>query len=397
LSHFQEITDFYDIEQSQAILESTNWNLDQAIQSFFNNGEIMITETSQPSQPLPITSATTQTTIINESENHLDLFANGTSIMLNQTTTTTTSKSKRLLTFNIEFYTNKFQLYVPDNNTVLDLKNLITQEIQLPAKYQKLKGWKNKDATVLDNMELNYLNLPLETNLYVINTDPNFNTDKAATSSSSSSLNNNNNNLFELNITFINNLNKPYRLQFESKSKFIDLKSKISKLIDLSTNEQEWWFAKLLNTNNNNNMDNTSLDVLIENGTVLNLPLNLMIKNDSNLNEIKTFYETLSESNMKTGVSSGSGSIKFTSTAAAASTTNDSKLTPLNQSDQIYKLSFLVTAKSATNKTKSNQIVPSTSTTITNSNDNDDIDTDDFEYIESNELNNNKRSKQLEK
>lgn len=387
MSHFQEITDLYDIEQSQAILESTNWNLDQAIQSFFNNGEIMITETSQPSQPLPITSATTQTTIINE-ENHLDLFANGTSIMLNQAATT--NKSKRLLTFNIEFYTNKFQLYVPDNNTVLDLKNLITQEIQLPAKYQKLKGWKNKDATVLDNMELNYLNLPLETNLYIINTDPNFNTDKAATSSSSSS---SLNNLFELNITFINNLNKPYRLQFESKSKFIDLKSKISKLIDLSTNEQEWWFAKLLNTNSNNNMDNTSLDVLIENGTVLNLPLNLMIKNDSNLNEIKTFYETLSESNMKTGVSSGSGSIKFTS----AVTTNDSKLTPPNQSDQIYKLSFLVTAKSATNKTKSNQIVPSTSTKITNSNDNDDLDTDDFEYIESNELNNNKRSKQLEK
>jgi hypothetical protein len=35
MSHFQEITNFYDVEQSQAILESTNWNLGYFIYSFF--------------------------------------------------------------------------------------------------------------------------------------------------------------------------------------------------------------------------------------------------------------------------------------------------------------------------------------------------------------------------
>ena len=40
MAHFQEITNFYDMEQCLAILESTQWNLDQAIQSFYNGGGI---------------------------------------------------------------------------------------------------------------------------------------------------------------------------------------------------------------------------------------------------------------------------------------------------------------------------------------------------------------------
>lgn len=35
LAHFQELTHLDDFEQCQAILESTNWDLDQAIQSYF--------------------------------------------------------------------------------------------------------------------------------------------------------------------------------------------------------------------------------------------------------------------------------------------------------------------------------------------------------------------------
>ena len=40
-AHFHEITHIEDFEQCQAILESTNWNLDQALQSFFN-GDVII-------------------------------------------------------------------------------------------------------------------------------------------------------------------------------------------------------------------------------------------------------------------------------------------------------------------------------------------------------------------
>lgn len=37
LAHFQELTHLDDFEQCQAILESTGWNLDQAIQSYFSS------------------------------------------------------------------------------------------------------------------------------------------------------------------------------------------------------------------------------------------------------------------------------------------------------------------------------------------------------------------------
>ena len=36
LAYFQELTHLDDIEQCQAILESTDWDLDQAVQSFYN-------------------------------------------------------------------------------------------------------------------------------------------------------------------------------------------------------------------------------------------------------------------------------------------------------------------------------------------------------------------------
>ena len=130
----------------------------------------MITEpsSSAPQQPVitkTMTSTATNSSfhdlpsfIENENENTLNrsdmghemLFANGTSILGNSgaggggSSSSSSNKSKRLLTFNIEFYKTKFQLYLPDNNTVLDLKKLIAEEIKLPVKNQKLKGFRNK-------------------------------------------------------------------------------------------------------------------------------------------------------------------------------------------------------------------------------------------------------------
>lgn len=129
-----------------------------------------------------------------------------------------------------------------------------------------------KDAQVTDQMELSLLNLPLETNLYVINTDSNFDfnsiepttTTAAATSSSALSAGGSGESQFELNIRI---MKKSYRLQFDSSIKFVDLKRKISKLAtEINVNEQEWWFTSdILN-------DSTeSLEELIESGQVLSL------------------------------------------------------------------------------------------------------------------------------
>lgn len=48
-------------------------------------------------------------------------------------------KKKRLIIFNIEYFQKKFTLHMHDNETILRLKELIEQEIDLPIKNQKLK------------------------------------------------------------------------------------------------------------------------------------------------------------------------------------------------------------------------------------------------------------------
>lgn len=95
MAHFQEITNFYDMEQCLAILESTQWNLDQAIQSFYNGGglteqmdEDLVHIDNEPlvipdasantgSSSFPISSIMSQTKINNES---LGIFGSGVSI-----------------------------------------------------------------------------------------------------------------------------------------------------------------------------------------------------------------------------------------------------------------------------------------------------------------------------
>lgn len=90
MAHFQEITNFYDMEQCQAILESTNWNLDQAIQSFFNGGGVtqQMDEDIEEVPTSDITNDLPSPFLINnivENSNNLNIqsngiFATGTSI-----------------------------------------------------------------------------------------------------------------------------------------------------------------------------------------------------------------------------------------------------------------------------------------------------------------------------
>ncbi len=165
LAHFQEITDFYDVDQCLAILESTQWNLDQAIQSFFSGAATndhmdedivhisdLDVQPSAPTQTHPLPSAPHigfSITDIMGTSNDLDaqmqdIFATGTSI-----TPSEADKRKqpnRLINFNIEYFQRKFTLHMPDNETVLSLKELIEQEIDLPVKNQKLKVTNNKSG-----------------------------------------------------------------------------------------------------------------------------------------------------------------------------------------------------------------------------------------------------------
>ena len=63
-----------------------------------------------------------------------------------------------------------------------------------------MQGWKNKDAKVTDQMKLEELNLPLDNNLFVINTN-----EKAGVSSSHYEETNSKIDSFELSIKVIKN------------------------------------------------------------------------------------------------------------------------------------------------------------------------------------------------
>ncbi len=150
-----------------------------------------------------------------------------------------------------------------------------------------------------------------------------------------------------------NETTKSYRLQFDSNVKFLDLKRKISKLVDLNVYEQEWWFRSNINSIE---LNETSLEKMIESGQVLSLPLTVLIKNDSTLNEIKEIHDNLTDSNTKIAASN-STTIHFNNSTVNVNLSN-SKLTPeviagaTSTTQFTFKLSFLVTHKTSTTNTK---------------------------------------------
>ena len=202
LAYFQELTSIEDIDQCQALLESTNWDLDQAVQSFYNGdtgmphinddddvGRVVeglnvvgasarftsgIGDVSNGSHhinanifsrlnqdPFNIVGGPTNidhASIVNQMRE--EMFQSGVSPPL----------SKRLLNFHIEYLDKKFTLHIMDTECVRKIKELVREKIAIPCEHQKLNGWRNKDLYITDNMVLNQLSLPLDTHLFVINT-----------------------------------------------------------------------------------------------------------------------------------------------------------------------------------------------------------------------------------
>lgn len=73
LAHFQELTHLDDFEQCQAILESTNWDLDQAIQSYFTTQFSASEAVVGVGVATNTTSSTTTTTNINNDDEIIDV------------------------------------------------------------------------------------------------------------------------------------------------------------------------------------------------------------------------------------------------------------------------------------------------------------------------------------
>jgi hypothetical protein len=208
LAYFQELTHLDDIEQCQAILESTNWDLDQAVQSFYNNDIGMPhinddddehTGLARVVEGMDVVGSSARLTRLPPSDLHqinagilsqsifsqlkmppqpnqdlCDPFSvGGDAASMNEEIygpNIASSAPKRLLNFHIEYQSIKFTLHLLDSERVIKLKELIKEKLSIPCEHQKLNGWRKKDVHITDNMALNELSLPLDTNLFVINT-----------------------------------------------------------------------------------------------------------------------------------------------------------------------------------------------------------------------------------
>lgn len=340
LALFQEITHLDDFDQCSAILESTNWDVDQAIQAFFggtfNNHSLS-------------TTTTTITTAINSFEPDLSHYE-----PIEPTVIPLKPSSRRLLTFKIEYLDSKFTLHVPDNETVLKLKELIEEKINLPAKFIKLNGWRDKNLFVMDKMTLNELNLPLETHLYVKNTSD-METDAVAQTSSSQSNGNSSPAEFEVHVKIINpnasqltivnqssasfgftettvssNEDKYFRLNFDPSNKFIDIRRSIFKLTNILANSQEWFYFKGDSIEDLKQVNTlAAFQRFLEADKIFSVSLNSLVEDTAPLSQIKTILDDLNQAiDLPTSM-------------------KNSKLTP--SASNSVRLGFIVTVKDSEN------------------------------------------------
>jgi len=229
-------------------------------------------------------------------------------------------------------------------------------------------------------MKLHELNLPLENNLFVINT----NSKDDGSGCALYGANNTKIDSFELDIqvlksrlnngqvTIVNRsksaeasslakhleaktfrpVSAPkettsYHLHFEPNIKFIEIKRKISLLTSIATSDQEWWLFLSQDRANKE----ASLEELVDNGSLFNMPLTVLIENDMKLIDLKILLDNLTETNTKVASTDG---------LVTAGTSANSKLTPASCS--VLKMSFLVTQKNTTDSgTASSQLLAKSS------------------------------------
>ncbi|RMZ93019.1 FAS-associated factor 1 [Brachionus plicatilis] len=312
LALFQEITHLDDFEQCQAILESTNWDIDQAVQSFFSGSGLTRAE-SPVYEP------------IYEPPSH-DITEIPAPLPM--------PEPKRLITFNIEYLEQKFQLHVPENQTVGTIKNLINEKIQVPAEKQYLSGWLNKSIVVMDSMKLHDLNLPGEITLHVTNTSKG-----SQAPSSSNYLNGYDSKTYEVHIKLVHpsgqikiinqstslvmeNNGQPdrtFRIKFDPGTSFIEIRRSLSKLTNSIVNNQEWFYFKdesnLEDLKNCNSLD--SFHQFIEDEKIFELSLNSLVEDQTSLAQIKKNLDQL--------------------------TNKESKSSKLSPSEEVIKIGFVVT------------------------------------------------------
>jgi hypothetical protein len=373
LAHFQEVTHLDDFEQCQAILESTNWDLDQAIQSYYSSQmshDDDIDVVGAPLAPPPPTltaidpRSSFERRINIVSPQLLSTATQHESDNYEQSTveamrSASASNAKRLLQFNIEYLGNKVTLHLFDNESVGKIKELVEEKLAIPRHCVQLGGWRNKPVFINDHTIISELNLPLETTLYVTNSAHMTATDgdKARVEQLASAVPVDIE--FELLIKLVaRSDDKFFRIRFSPNVTFIEIRRRLSMLTSLIVNDQEWWYFKTTSDSFKSKLDEEKLfnefkelnsvhklQSALDDDKLLGVSLNSIVEDNLSLSGIKMCLDELTQSNNNNNSSklTPSQSSSVVATSDAFATASSVQLTEITT----IKLLFVVNNKNS--------------------------------------------------
>ncbi|KAG8230575.1 hypothetical protein J437_LFUL004488 [Ladona fulva] len=145
-------------------------------------------------------------------------------------TSSSFSRSSRILSFNVHYKEKSSVLKIPDTETVGDLKAMIHAEMEVPPCHQELKGWKRGITSPSNASTLASLGLPLENTLYL---------SCPSESSDSSRIAERLAQEFTLNVRD-ETKDKDYSLKFRGTRTVLEVKGDVHSVTDIPVRHQVW-------------------------------------------------------------------------------------------------------------------------------------------------------------
>ncbi|KAM4720981.1 FAS-associated factor 1 isoform 3-T3 [Rhinophrynus dorsalis] len=232
LADFQACTGIENIDEAITLLEQNNWDLVAAINGVIpqENG-ILQSEYSGETVPNPVFGPTAQqaTSSSTSSPPSSSTSAFRPVVPSRQVV----ERLSRMLDFKVEYRDKTADVVLEDSCTVGDIKQILENELQVPASKMLLKGWKSVD--VEDSTVLRSLHLPKNNNLYVLTPELTLPSLSSQTGALQESLNQN----YMLIITH-REVQREYNLHFSGSCTIQEVKRNVYDLTSIPVRHQLW-------------------------------------------------------------------------------------------------------------------------------------------------------------
>uniref|UniRef100_A0A8C5R4M7 DMRT like family A2 n=1 Tax=Leptobrachium leishanense TaxID=445787 RepID=A0A8C5R4M7_9ANUR len=230
LADFQACTGIENIDEAITLLEQNNWDLVAAINGVIpqENGILQSEFSAETIQgpvfgPAAQMSTSTSTASPPSSSAFRSVLPSRPAI----------ERLSRMLDFKVEYRDRTVDVVLDDGCTVGDIKQILENELQVPASKMLLKGW--KCGEVEDTTVLRGLHLPKTSNLYVLTPELPLSSVPGQTSALQESLNQN----YLLIITH-REVQRDYSLHFSGSCTIQEVKRNVYDLTSIPVRHQIW-------------------------------------------------------------------------------------------------------------------------------------------------------------